>query len=412
MRTKTEKRSEEKAKAARAAMKGASRMVWRCDPKQHEENNTYIQLTELLQGYVQNEVDLNSKSSCGENCGYYTYAKVHGCYHNQYCSKQRNCAGRVFNCQFIDSDSWVCPSDNPTRRYDFIEYENGRVLGRPGHCSKGSTKVDSWWRWLFWHCSYCFCFCDDDGPRSDRFFSLRPAMADTANGFAITGLKFVKTKRVVHLQVQQAKVLPRGAVNVASVEWRPVEAFEVATAAPGRDYHKMDYEQRAIDLDDVTAPPGYVLTGVRFRRIGSHLNTEILATPMDMETGALKPDASLWFGNDNTDAAESDPRTSVELTNPDIPTRSSLLSEPDSVSDQFVTFTHSDMSKDAAQTTVPFLDAQAVAPNPPILLAGAGVYHKGRRGYGGFVALRVITYDFSDYLGANETDTTNLNLVN
>ena len=30
-------------------------------------------------------------------------------------------------------------------------------------------KVDSWWRWLFFHCSYCLCKCDAPGPTSDRF---------------------------------------------------------------------------------------------------------------------------------------------------------------------------------------------------------------------------------------------------
>ncbi|XP_059475453.1 uncharacterized protein LOC132196671 [Neocloeon triangulifer] len=404
MRAKTEKRSGEKARVAREAMRKASRQVWRCDPKKHEENVTFIQLTELLQGYVQNEVDLNSKASCGENCAYYTYAKVHGCYHNQYCSKQRKCNGRVFSCQYIDADSWVCPSDQPNRRYDYIEYENGRVLGRPGFCTRGTTKVDSWWRWLFWHCSYCFCTCDDDGPNSDRYFSLRSALSNYTAGYAVVGMRFVKLNRVIHLQVQQAKVTPRGGVDVASAEWVAVEAFDVAATAPGRDYHKMDYEQRAIDLDDLVAPPGYVLTGIRFRRIGTHLNAEILASPMDMEAGTLNADASLWIGNDNTDASIDNPRTGVPLVTPDIPTRTSLPSETDSSSDQFVTFTHSDMSKDAAQTTVPFLDAQSVQTDPPILLSGAGVYHKGRRGFGGFVGLRLITYDFSDLLGVNDTD--------
>ena len=66
MKQRTEKRSLEKAEAAREAMASASRLVWRCDPKKHEENTTYVQLTELLQGHVQNEVDLNPHSTCRE----------------------------------------------------------------------------------------------------------------------------------------------------------------------------------------------------------------------------------------------------------------------------------------------------------------------------------------------------------
>lgn len=57
-----------------------------------------------------NEVDLNDVTTCRENCGYYTVAKQQGCYQNQYCSQQKRCNGKVLNCQYIDSDMWICPS--------------------------------------------------------------------------------------------------------------------------------------------------------------------------------------------------------------------------------------------------------------------------------------------------------------
>jgi hypothetical protein len=76
----------------------------------------------------------------------------------------------------------LCIQDNrKDRRYSWIEYENGRILGKKGSCERGVTKVDSWWRWLFWHCSYCFCLCDEQGPQSDRYFNLREVKADVAN---------------------------------------------------------------------------------------------------------------------------------------------------------------------------------------------------------------------------------------
>ena len=70
---------------------------------------------------------------------------------------------------------------NSDRRYDYIEYENGMVFGQKNTCTKTVTKVDSWWRWLFWHCSYCFCYCDDNTLNSDRYFSLRKVESDIAN---------------------------------------------------------------------------------------------------------------------------------------------------------------------------------------------------------------------------------------
>ena len=71
-------------------------------------------------------------------------------------------------------------------------------------------KVDSWWRWLFWHCSYCLCKCDAPGPESDRYWSLRPVVADVANNKVITGARFVKKDRVIQLEIEEATALPEG----------------------------------------------------------------------------------------------------------------------------------------------------------------------------------------------------------
>lgn len=68
---------------------------------------------------------------------------------------------------------------------------------------------------------------------------------------------------------------------------------------------------------------------------------------------------------------------------------------PDSKPDTFIKFTSTDMASDAAQTTVPFIDTQYVAPDPPVLLSGIGIFHKGQPHYGGFIAPKVFTYDYS-----------------
>lgn len=39
---------------------------------------------------------------------------------------------------------WVCPSSPmSSRRYEYIEYENGKTLGEKKTCGLGSTKVRS-----------------------------------------------------------------------------------------------------------------------------------------------------------------------------------------------------------------------------------------------------------------------------
>ncbi|KRT84564.1 hypothetical protein AMK59_354, partial [Oryctes borbonicus] len=157
-------RSLEAAEEMKKAMDVASTHFWRCDPERYVKGENYLEITQLLQGYIQNEVDLNPDGTCRENCGYYQYTKSYSCFQNLYCRQQRRCKGKIFNCQYIDSDMWICPSAPSTgRRYSYVEYENGRILGNKGYCPNSRVKVDSWWRWLFWHCSYCMCLCDEEG---------------------------------------------------------------------------------------------------------------------------------------------------------------------------------------------------------------------------------------------------------
>lgn len=84
---------------------------------------------------------------------------------------------------------------------------------------------------------------------------------------------------------------------------------------------------------------------------------------------------------------------------PDLPTRSFVPSQPDSASGQFVEFKNSDFDRDAGQTTVPFIDIQNVESEIPTPLSGAGIYHKGKPYFGGFVAPKIISYDYGPHIG-------------
>ncbi|CAB3261053.1 unnamed protein product [Arctia plantaginis] len=398
-------RTGQTATAARAALASAKRDLYKCEPSVYNAD-TFAEVTRLLQGYIENEVDMNPDNTCKENCGYYTLAQNYGCYKDQYCVKQSRCNGRIIDCQFVDSDMWVCPASHySSRRYEYIEYENGRVLGKGGKCDLGTTKVDSWWRWLFWHCSYCMCLCDDASYNSHRYFSLRPSVSDIVRNKVVTGIRLVKVGRVFHLKIHQGTLVERGFVE--SSEEVQVKAFDPSNAdvKDGVDYHKLTYERRAIDLDELDSPSGYVLTGVRFQMIGAHLHFEIRSTPFNYTTGKLWPEKSQWISNDNTEGSTK-PRSRMQLHKPDLPTRGDKILKIDSTHDQYIEFTHSDFDADAAQSTVPFIDVQPVVPSKAsnskgaTLNSGAGVYHRGAPGSGGFIAVKLLTYDYSQHVKA------------
>ena len=91
-------------------------------------------------------------------------------------------------------------------------------------------------------------------------------------------------------------------------------------------------------------------------------------------------------------------RNELKLDEMDVPTKSEISNEPDSKGDQFLTFTTTSMQKDGGQTTIPFIDVQEVVTNPPMPLGGAGLFHRGQKGFGGFLALKLYTYDIVDHI--------------
>jgi len=407
-KSKFEKQATEKMDSIKMVLPHMSKEFRRCDPIVHKEGETYLEVTKLLQGYIENEVDMNERQTCKSNCAAYTFTDSKSCYKDLFCAKQPKCNGRIFDCQFFNADAWVCMAENEQkRRYDWVEYENGIQLGEKGTC-KNKIKVDSWWRYIFWHCSYCLCKCDEITEDSHRFWSLKPVVADKDANMIVTGLRFVKRNRIIYPEIQVAEAFPEGGVSGAKT-WNSSEEISYSKTSDlpknKAEVYTMSYEQREVDLDTLMAPDGHVLTGVKMRNIGGHLNLEIEVTPINFVTGKLIKDRATWIANDNTPAT-SKPRKLVPMVMPDIPTKWHGQNAVDSSTDQFIQFDSTSAHKDVSQTTVPFIDSQDVAPTPATWLAGAGLYHKGRVGYGGFVGLKVLNYDFARHLVPDNGDET------
>lgn len=126
----------------------------------------------------------------------------------------------------------------------------------------------------------------------------------------VTGLRFKKVNRIIHLQIQEGDLLPRGYINASTVSWKPIANYSLLDRGiqNGKDYHTMSWSNRSMDLDDLIVDAGSVVTGIRYRVIGSHMNFEIQATEMDFATGKLlDPELnSHWISNDNTDKSSID----------------------------------------------------------------------------------------------------------
>lgn len=407
MRQNHRKRQDAALEILRQLMGKTGRRYWRCDPAKdrHVEGETFARVTRLLQGYVENEINLNSDQSCWNSCDDYHDTLSNGCYQPEedLCGQQPPCNGRLYNCAFIDSALTICPaSENGTRRYEYIHYGDGTSLGgKSAGCKSKEKEAASWSRWVVMRCHYCFCLCDEPGPKSDRYFNLRASMSDFMRNRIVTGVRFVKSRRVFHLQLQQAQLVPWGAINTSTLEWLPLDDYNVSDAdiRNDYDYHTLSPDSRSLDLDEIVAnATDQVVTGVRFRIINKHLNLEVRFTPFNFSTGLLvEPQTmSFWMGNNNSHVDGK--RQKLVLKEADLPTASEMPSLPLSQTNQYMDFVSSSRQKDVAQNTLPFIDIQEVVPHPAVPLSGLGIFHKGRSGYGGFFAPKVVTYDLAKHL--------------
>lgn len=94
----------------------------------------------------------------------------------------------------------------------------------------------------------------------------------------------------------------------------------------------------------------------------------------------------------------------IQMKNPDIPTEIKGRSVANRKPNQYIQFTHTGLDADAAQTTIPYLDAQDVVPVPPMPLIGVGLYHKAAPESGGFVGPRIYTYDVTAHIKVPEVE--------
>lgn len=95
-------------------MATSPRTLWSCDAKPQKKGTTYDEVTRLLQGFIENEVNLNTEDTCSQTCEFYEVANA-TCSSSKekevlFCSRQKMCYGTILDCEFVDADMQVCLS--------------------------------------------------------------------------------------------------------------------------------------------------------------------------------------------------------------------------------------------------------------------------------------------------------------
>lgn len=184
--------------------------------------------------------------------------------------------------------------------------------------------------------------------------------------------------------------------ELASDTWQSTDKpFNVSDAEKNIDFHELTFEQRAFNLDTVTAPKGYLVTGVRFYISNGHISLQIRATEFNYATGQLKNvENSQWLSDENGG------KNKIYVQGSKDPTTSPNRAMPYTTENAYVEFGPGfyDQEHRLNQFTVPFFDSYAVEPYVPAVLTGVGFYLTGQTGYAGFIAVKLVVYDFDENL--------------
>ena len=84
---------------------------------------------------------------------------------------------------------------------------------------------------------------------------MKPVTSDIESNKIITGVKFVKKNRIIQIEIEQSETLPEGIINDTNRTW--IENSE-NLSIEDPDVFEMSYENRALDIDMLEAPPGTI----------------------------------------------------------------------------------------------------------------------------------------------------------
>lgn len=240
------------------ALSRASTHLYQCDPDSYVENTTFHQFTNTFQGYIANKADL--ATACARSLTCHGYESVTTETNDRctadmdYCRGSNKCK-QVYNCKYLGDKLDVCESNSKIRRYEFASGSGITYGKKSGNYSCKEEKTLQETMGLIGTCVYCYCFCDDDKPNSDRYFYMKPYVANREANEVVTGVRFVKVNQMIHLQIQTGRLLPSASVDVKSVSWKPIDNIKIddVYSDGGDKYYVFRPGHSFLDLDIVMA---------------------------------------------------------------------------------------------------------------------------------------------------------------
>ncbi|XP_063982552.1 uncharacterized protein LOC135165315 [Diachasmimorpha longicaudata] len=390
------------------SLKTAVKEFQACDDTMNsfERDVTYFELEGAIQGYLQK----NSLGSLVQDIPGTCDLMSGGHDQPKNCDRVTNfcatplkypCMGYITGCKDLQPISrQACLTTRRPRRYDFFATATSSP---PKFCLYELEDLSS----------TCLCTCVDNdvNSMSTHLFNLQPVEADTAKNKVVTGIRFIVHKRIMHLQIQQGRLGDDWRID-GPAEWKPINDISEEIRAQrlgvklrgkppavrrGVDYAVVE-EGTALNLDLLIAPNGHVLTGVKFELAptgvvkSQRIQIAILSRPFDALLGQ--------WSRDQTTSIIMSPRDRrrTEFVYPKGKIEEPEMRTKESVKDQFVSITTSNMENDWGQVTLPYFDGKPVASDPPTALGGVKMFYKYGGEFPGFVALKCISLNYGYFM--------------
>ncbi|KAL7303424.1 hypothetical protein TKK_0004608 [Trichogramma kaykai] len=387
--------------STKRAMERASREHWSCAKPEPVQNETYLQFGPFIQMSIEREERIYQVypptsgwlywDRCNGNCERHAYSHVMA-------PGEYGCGHRLRNCRTFDSNVDICYAQPAMpRRYEYAVGTNDKAYGNNDEeCGGTKESLAKFTNLNSFACEICICTCEElHAP--DHFVDLGEVTSNVDENKVIVGLRFKRMFGILYMEAKTAKLLPSGLIDPKTKSWtkKELKKEDVEGLVEGVDHVRLTWRNRSFALDDIELENDYVLTGVKFVYDGGLVKVAARGNFYDFEAGTVDPEEEFWSVSGESKGLEEYGQLSVE--DRDVPT-DHLENHVDSVEGQYLNLTTSSMKNDAGQSVVPFVDALPVVPKQLIPLSGFGLIHKGGRKTSGYLALKLLGYDFEPHV--------------
>ncbi|KAL7299814.1 hypothetical protein TKK_0007556 [Trichogramma kaykai] len=383
------------------------RWYWNLNNDKPEKDVNYLEFGPFLQKYIAQEQEIKPISGTGSGHPCTGGCSRHELSRTDRTPRQGGCGYRLRNCQTFDQDINVCKAElGSAHKYEYVKTSDGNVYGKLENCHRDLVNWYKTTNWFLYYnqCELCLCTCDEHS--NNRSIDLQMVRAAAINNEVIVGLRFRMKLGLLFMEARTAKLLPSGHIDAESKIWKrkKFQSSDISKRVEGVDFLPLSWSNRSFVLDDVELGNDYVLTGVRFVYENGFIKLAARGHKFDFKNGTIDTTQEIWVVSGKSKPESEYSEFSVE--NRDVPTDyddNKVDSYNGGVKKenivQFVKLTTSSMESDVGQSVVPFVDIVPVVPEQLTPLSGVGLIHKGTKKSAGYLALKVIGYDFEPRVG-------------